>query len=211
MTRGRRAAFPIPAVKDEATAVRPIEPRRFALRLEDGSSFVVDLTGWPGVAFTTEIAPLVRGRILRMGSSLIRISVRQMLGKLHRFWVFLSERSTMPRALIDLTVALIDDYEIWLEQNAGGRIYQRQLMAALIGVLRVGAEEHVALLPPLLLPRLRFLGHGPVGGSVPRDAYSGRIAEALRVAARSQILDAQKRIALGEILPPHPAEVAAMR
>jgi len=208
MTRGRRATFPIPAVKDEATPVQPIEPRRFALRLEDGSSFVVDLTGWPGAAFTTEIAPLVRGRIQRMGPSLVQNSVRQMLGNLQRFWVFLSERSAMPGALMDLTVALIDDYETWLEQHAGGRIYQRHLMAALISVLRVGAEENMALLPPLLLPRLRFLGHGPVGGSVPRDAYSGRIAEALRVAARSQILDAQNRIARGEDLPPHPADVA---
>ena len=209
MTRGRYAAFPIPAVKDEVTPVQPIEPRRFALTMEDGSAFVVDLTGWPDAAFTTEIAPLVRGRIQRMGPSLVRNSVRQKLRNLHRFWVFLSERGAMPGALKDLTVVLIDDYETWLEQHGGGRIYQRHLMAALIGVLRIGAEEEVALLPPLLLPRLRFLGHGAVGGSIPRDAYSGRIAEALRVAARSQIVDAQNRIALGEDLPSHPAEVAA--
>lgn len=209
MTRGRYAAFPIPAVKDEVTPVQPIEPRRFALTMEDGSAFVVDLTGWPGAAFTTEIAPVVRGRIQRMGPSLVRNSVRQMLRNLQRFWVFLSERGAMPGALKDLTVALIDDYETWLEQHPGGRIHQRHLLAAVIGVLRVGAEENMALLPPLLLPRLRFLGHGPVGGSIPRDAYSGRIAEALRVAARSQILDAQNRIALGENLPPHPAEVVA--
>lgn len=209
MTRGRYATFPIPAVPTETTPVLPIEPRRFALTLEDGCSYLVDLTGWPGVAFTTEIAPLVRGRIQRMGPSLVRNSVRQLLQNLRRFWVFLSERGAMPGALMDLTVELIDDYETWLEQHAGSRIYQRHLMAALIGVLRVGAEENEVLLPSALLPRLRFLGHGPVGGSIPRDAYSGRIAEALRVIARSQILEAQNRIALGENLPLHPLEVIA--
>ena len=209
MTRRRYATFPIPAVPTETTPVLPIEPRRFALTLEDGCSYLVDLTGWPGVAFTTEIAPLVRERIQRMGPSLVRNSVRQLLQNLRRFWVFLSERGAMPGALMDLTVELIDDYETWLEQHTGGRIFQRHLMAALISVLRVGAEENEALLPPVLLPRLRFLGHGPVGDSIPRDAYGGRIAEALRVAARSQILDAQKRIALGENFPPHPAEIAA--
>jgi hypothetical protein len=60
----------------------------------------------------------------------------------------------------------------------------------LIGVLRVGSEDHPDLLPQALLPRLRFLGHGFVGGSIPRDAYGSGIAAALRVAARGQILDA---------------------
>jgi len=65
------------------------------------------------------------------------------------------------------------------------------------------------LLSPELLPRLRFLGHGYVGGSIPRDTYDGRIAEALRGFARRQILDAQSRIAIGEGLPPYPQGIAA--
>lgn len=209
MTRGHYASFPLPAVPTETTAVQLIEPRRFALTLEDGCTYHVDLTGWPGVAFTTQLAPFVRERIQRMGPGLVRNSVRQILQNLRRFWVFLSERGAMPEALMDLSVELIDDYEAWLEQHAGGRIYQRHLMAALISVLRVGAEEKAALLPPAILPRLRFLGHGPVGGSIPRDAYSGRIAQALRIAARGQTLDAWNRIARGDDLPPHPAEVVA--
>lgn len=209
MSRGRRAEFPSPVVKDEPTPVLPIEPRRFALVVEDGSSLVVDLTEWPGAAFTTEIAPLVRMRILRLGPGLIRRSVQRLLLNLRRFWGFLSERGEMPGKLMDLTVEVIDDYESWLERKAGGRIYQRHLLAALIGVLRVGSEDHPDLLPQALLPRLRFLGHGFVGGSIPRDAYGCGIAAALKAAARGQILDARSRIALAENLPPHPVQIAA--
>jgi hypothetical protein len=209
MSRGRRAEFPSPVVKDEPTPVLPIEPRRFALVIEDGSSLVVDLTAWPGTAFTTEIAPLVRARILRMGPGLIRRSVQRLLLNLRRFWGFLSERGEMPGKLMDLNVEVIDDYENWLERKTGGRIYQRHLLAALIGVLRVGSEDHPDLLPQALLPRLRFLGHGFVGGSIPRDAYGSGIVAALKVAARGQILDARSRIALAEDLPPHPVQIAA--
>ncbi len=209
MSRGRRAQLPHPAANDESSPVLPIEPRRFALVIEDGSSLVVDLTEWPGAAFTTEIAPLVRARILRMGPGLIRRSVQRLLLNLRRFWGFLSERGEMPGKLMDLTVEVIDDYESWLEREAGGRIYQRHLLAALIGVLRVGSEDHPDLLPQALLPRLRFLGHGFVGGSIPRDAYGSGIAAALRVAARGQILDARSRIAVAEDLPPHPVQIAA--
>ena len=209
MSRGRHAAFPPPAVKDELPAPILIEPRRFAVPTEDGNPFVVDMTAWPAAAFTAEIAPLVRARLLRMGPSLIRRSVQRLLLGLRRFWVFLTEQADVPVRLVDITVAMIDDYEAWLERRGGGRIQQRQLLAAVIGVLRAGAEDHAGLLSPELLPRLRFLGHGYVGGSIPRDAYDGTIAEALRGAARRQILNAQNRIALGERLPPHPSAVAA--
>lgn len=208
MSRGRHAAFPPPATKDELPSPILIEPRRFAVPTEDGNPFVVDLTAWPAAAFTAEIAPLVRARLLRMGPSLIRRSVQRQLLGLRRFWIFLTEQADVPVRLADLTVAMIDDYETWLERRGGGRIQQRQLLAAVIGVLRAGAEDHPGLLRPELLPRLRFLGHGYVGGSIPRDAYDGRIAEALRGAARRQILDAQNRIALGGRLPPHPSAVA---
>ena len=209
MSRGRHAEFPPPAVKDELPVPIQIEPRRFAVPTEDGRSFVVDLTGWPAAAFTAEMAPLVRARLLRMGPNLIRRSVQRLLLGLRRFWTFLSEQGDVPVRLADITVAMISVYETWLERRGGGRIQQRQLLAAVIGVLRGGAEDHPGLLRPELLPRLRFLGHGYVGGSIPRDAYDGRIAEALRGAARRQILDAQNRIALGDRLPPHPSAIAA--
>jgi hypothetical protein len=208
MSRGRHAAFPPPATKDELPSPILIEPRRFAVPTEDGNPFVVDMTAWPAAAFTAEIAPLVRARLLRMGPSLIRRSVQRLILNLRRFWTFLTEQGGGPERLADLTVAMIDDYETWLERRGGGRIQQRHLMAAVIGVLRAGAEDHPGLLRPELLPRLRFLGHGFVGGSIPRDAYDGRIAEALKDAARRQILDAKNRIALGDALPPHPFAIA---
>jgi hypothetical protein len=83
-------------VKDELPVPIPIEPRRFAVLIEDGNPFVVDLTAWPAAAFTAEIAPLVRARLLRMGPSLIRRSVQRLLLGLRRFWSFLSELGDVP-------------------------------------------------------------------------------------------------------------------
>ena len=72
----------------------PIKPRRFAVPTEDGSSLIVDLTPWPAAAFTTEIAPGVRARLLRIGPSLIRRSVQRRLLGLRRFWIFLTDCAT---------------------------------------------------------------------------------------------------------------------
>ena len=38
---------------------------------------------------------------------------------LRRFWSFLDDQKIVLRGLSNITVELINDYEAWLEQNAG--------------------------------------------------------------------------------------------
>ncbi|MDJ1637439.1 hypothetical protein [Rhizobium rhizogenes] len=96
---------------------------------------------------------------------------------------------------------MINAYENWLEQNAGDRPNQRNVLGALIGVLRVAVELDPDSLPAQTLPRLKYIGHGEHGVAKPRDAYSGKIAAALLQAAMLQIDDARDRIATGDALP----------
>lgn len=211
MSRGRHASFPpFPDAEPKAAAdVVVADPRRFAIRVDTGQEFIVDLTAWSHPSFATEIAPLLQERIRQMGPTPIRRSVHRLVLHLRRFWSFLDAEKRAIRDLRDISVPLINAYEAWLERNAGARIYQRHLLAALIGVLRIAVEERPGCLSPDVVARLRFLGHGEGGTSRPRDAYSGAIAAALRNAARAQIGEARSRIAVGDNCPPPPPGVNA--
>lgn len=205
MSRGRRATFPPPSdAPDESAAAAIIvaDPRRFAVRIDTDSEFIVDLTSWSHASFVAEIVPLLQERIRQMGPMPIGRSVKRKKLHLRRFWSFLDAREIALQRLRDITVKLINDYEGWLEQNAGGRLSQRHLLAGLISVLRIAVEDCPGVLMPDVVSRLRYLGHGDGGGSRPRDAYSSGIAEALRAAARAQVAEARQRIALGDDVPP---------
>lgn len=211
MSRGRRATFPPQSDapdKSTVTAVIVADPRRFAVRVDTGGEFIVDVSPWSHPSFVAEIAPLLRERIRQMGPTPIGRSVQRKVLLLRRFWSFLDTREPAVRRLGDITVKLINDYEDWLEQNAGSRLSQRHLLAGLISVLRI-AVDRPGVLTADVVSRLRYLGHGDGGGSRPRDAYSSGIAEALRIAARAQIAEARLRIALGEDVPPPPPGVDA--
>jgi hypothetical protein len=210
--RGRRASFPPRSDapdKNATAAVIVADPRRFAVRVDTGGELIVDLSSWSHPSFAAEIAPLLRERIRQMGPTPIGRSVRRKVLHLRRFWSFLDTREIAFRRLGDITVELIDDYEAWLEQNVGNRLFQRHLLAGLISVLRIAVEDRPGVLTPDVVSRLRYLGHGDSGGSRPRDAYSSGIAEALRAAARAQIAEARRRIALGDDVPPPPTSVDA--
>jgi hypothetical protein len=198
-----------PPDESAVAAVIVADPRRFAVRVDTVGEIIVDLSTWSNPSFVAEIAPLVRERIRQMGPTPIGRSVQRTVLNLRRFWSFLDAREIAVRRLGDITVELINDYEAWLEQNAGNRLFQRHLLAALISVLRIAVEDRPGVLTPDVVSRLRYLGHGDSGGSRPRDAYSGGIAEALRTAARAQIAEARQRIALGDRVPPPPPRVDA--
>src|SRR6266481_5468564 len=122
MSRGRRVAFPPrAAARDEKSAATIIvaDPRRFAVRVDTGSVFMVDLTSWSHPSFVTEIAPLLQERIRQMGPTPFGRSLQRTVQHLRRFWEFLDAWEITVRGLGDITVKLINDYEAWLEQNAG--------------------------------------------------------------------------------------------
>ncbi|MER8824201.1 hypothetical protein [Mesorhizobium sp. M0809] len=207
MSRGRRATFPRQSAaldKNAAATVIVADPCRFTVRVDTCGEIIVDLSSWSNPSLVAEIALLLRERIRQMGPTPIVRSVQRQVLKLRRFWSFLDDRKIALQGLDDITVELINDYEAWLEQNAGSRLFQRHLLAALISVLRIAVEDQPGVLTQDVVSRLRYLGHGDSGASRPRDAYSSGIAEALRAAARAQIAEARQRIALGDDVPPPP-------
>lgn len=203
MKRGRYARF-AQATPAAETAVTPLDPRRFAIRCDDGGEVLVDLGDWSRPALAADMAMLLHEYVRRMGPSPIARSVRRKIRELRQFWTFLDASSVPTIELGDMSVALINDYERWLEQHGGGRFHQRHLLATLIGLLRLAPETHPGTLSQATVARLTYIGHGEAGVSRPRDAYSSAIAERLRDAARAQVEEARRRIALGGALPEMP-------
>lgn len=203
MKRGRRATFPVGIELFDTQEENPQNPLVFVLRTEDAGRIDVNLSSWPLTALTHEVAPFLQEYLHRMGPAPLWKTAGTFIRRLRRFWLFLEGASVKPRRLDDLTPAVINAYEDWLEQNGGERPNQRNVLGALIGVLRVAAELNPERLPPETLLRLKYIGHGEHGVSKPRDAYSGRIASTLLQAAMRQIIEARDRIATGEALPPH--------
>jgi hypothetical protein len=80
MSRGRRAAFPPQSDTSDdntAAAITVVDPRSFAVRIDTGSEFIVDLTAWSQTSFVAEIAPLLREHIRQMGPTPIGRSVQR--------------------------------------------------------------------------------------------------------------------------------------
>ncbi len=206
MKRGRFARFAEAAPAAE-TAVTPLDARRFAIRCDDGDEVVVDLGAWSRPALAADMAMLLHEYVRRMGPSPIARSVRRKVRHLSQFWAFLDRNLLVAAELGDIDTALINDYECWLEQHGGGRFHQRHLLATLIGLLRLAPETRPDVLSQQTLARLTYIGHGEAGTSRPRDAYSSAIAERLRDAARAQVNDTRRRIALGDALPAVPTDI----
>lgn len=201
MKRGRRATFPVGIELSDTQSESPQDPLVFVLRTEDAGTIDVNLSSWPLTELTHDVAPFLQEYLRRMGPAPLWKTSGTFVRRLRRFWLFLDGAPIKPRRLEELTPAVINGYENWLEQNAGERPNQRNVLGALIGVLRVAAELHPERLPAETLPRLKYIGHGEHGVPKPRDAYSGKIATALLQAARHQIIEARDRIATGDALP----------
>lgn len=201
MKRGRRATFPVGIEPADTPGENPQDPFVFVLRTEDAGTVEIDLSSWPLTTLTHDVAPFLQEYLRRMGPAPLWKTAGTFVRRLRRFWRFLEGASVKPRRLGDLTPVVINAYENWLEQNGGERPNQRNVLGALIGVLRVAAELDPERLPAETLPRLKYIGHGEHGVPRARDAYGGRIAAALLQAAMSQITEARDRIATGEALP----------
>lgn len=201
MKRGRHASFPISIEPADGPGENPHDPSVFVVRTEDAGTVEINLSSWPLATLTRDIAPFLQEYLRRMGPAPLWKTAGAFIRRLRRFWRFLQETPVSPCRLGELTPAVINAYENWLEQNAGDRPNQRNVLGALIGVLRVAAELDPESLPAQTLPRLKYIGHGEHGVARPRDAYSGKIAASLLQAAMSQIDEARDRIATGDALP----------
>jgi hypothetical protein len=90
----------------------------------------------------------------------------------------------------------IDGFERWLNEGRHTEIVSYQTVAKLIACLRLVHQDQQGAISPRTLARLRYVGIHYYSPGKPRDAYSDRIASALREAARQDVLAAHRRIAV---------------
>lgn len=209
--RGRRATFPDSASQDVDAGydpvVRTLDPRRFRVRVNDGGELTIDLSAWSHANFTTAVAPLLQEFVRRMGPAPIKKTLAGKVRYVRRFWRFLDETATTLEALDDVTVAVIDRYESWLEQHPIGQSQVRNVISALIALLRLAIEQDPDRFSPALATRLTWLGRGERAPCRPRDAYSSGVTAAVRDAARRQVADAAKRLLRADAVPRRRADV----
>ena len=205
MSRGRRATFPEITNTGAAPGIDPVissfDARRFTVRVDGGGDTVVDLCSWSRPLLAAGFAPLLHEHVRRMGPTPLARSIRRQTLALRRFWSFLDVTGAPLDHVGGVTVALINNYEDWLDRNAGNRLQQRHLIATIVALLRLAAELHPDLLSIETRSRLTYLGHGEGGSSRPRDAYGSGVTAALRGAARAQVTDASCRIAVADARP----------
>ncbi len=201
---GRRASFPPPA----SAPPRSPESLRFEVPVQNGKN--------ANIAFDDRSRPqLVRAFTAALHDSLTApgvvctpTKVRTHAEQLRRFFQFLDATNESVDTIAALEPRLFDRYEAWLKRHTmAGAIYRRHLLSRPILLLRRMEEQKPGSLPPVLLPRLAYLSLEPCKNSRPRDAYSGTVAARIRRAARKQVVDAARRIVLGDELPHPPADV----
>lgn len=211
--RGRRATFPDTqnTIADDCSAdiTWTSDPLCFQVRVDDGDIVTIDLTSWSHPKFTAAIVPSLQKHIRRMGPGPVGRTVKNKIYVLRRFWRFLDATGTGVDSFDEITVALLDRYEKWLEQSIPSATTLRIVMNGLITVLRVAAEENLDQLPRDMVHRLSYISQIGPSRTRPRDAYSGAIATALRIASRKQIADAVKRIVTDDSLPSRRPDIEA--
>lgn len=201
--RGRRAGFP-EAPADASGESDTLAALRFSVPLPDGEAVGVNMTAWSRPRLTRSFAAAFRDDLTAPGTICTKPMVKRRLNELRRFWHFLDDTGETVETLEAVTPELIDRYEAWLARHGGRSIYQRQLLARPIALLRLIDEREPERLSPALIERLSYLSLRPYEPSQPRDAYSPGVAEALRQAARRQVLDTATRIAPEGVLPEPP-------
>ena len=172
-------------------------------------TMLIDMSTWPRPRLARAFAAALRDYLRSPSTVCTRDLIRKRLTELHRFWQFLD---TTPAAIDDvrsISPTLMEGYEHWLAERAGGggTMYQRNLLSGMLRHLRGIEENRPGTLTPDMVERCAYVSLEPVGRVVPRDAYSGAVAEKIRQAARTQVRAAASRITLDGELPRVPADV----
>jgi hypothetical protein len=205
VSRGRPAGFPEP---ETGGADEPDSALRFTVALAEGSSRpskAIDLSWWSRPLLASAFGAALRDDLMSPDTYCTGLAVMVRLAELRRFWRFLDDTGEPITTVEEVGPDLIDRYEGWLVRTgSGGPIHRRHLLARPIALLRRIEQERPGRLRSDLLDRLGYLSLEPYVPSVPRDAYDGAVAEALRAAAREQVREAASRIAPDGELPAVP-------
>ncbi|MCR5857373.1 hypothetical protein [Mesorhizobium sp. J428] len=199
--RGRRATFPEP----QTAPPRPFGALRFDVPVEDGGHVTVALPDYSRPRLVRAFGTALRDNLTAPGVVCTPTKVRTQAEQLRRFFMFIDNTEETVDAVSAIDPGLLDRYEAWLKRHThAGAISRRHLLARPILLLRRMEEEKPGTLASGLLIRLTYLSLEPYKNSRPRDAYGDAIAASIRRAARKQVLDAARRIALEGTLPSVP-------
>ncbi|HWL19139.1 MAG TPA: hypothetical protein VNS33_05685 [Bradyrhizobium sp.] len=201
---GRRASFPPP----ETAPPRPLGAVRFEVPVENGERISVVLDDRSRPRLVRAFAASLHDSLTAPGVVCTPTKIRTHVDQLRRFFHFLDAAGETIDTISAIEPGLFDRYETWLKRHTvAGAIFRRHLLSRPILLLRRMEELEPGVLPSTLLPRLTYLSLEPYKNSRPRDAYSGAVAARIRRAARRQVVEAGRRIALEGHLPPPPADL----
>lgn len=201
---GRRANFPPP----ETAPARPLGLLRFDVPIENGESVTVVFDDGSRPRLVRAFTAALHDSLTAPGVVCTPTKVRTHVEQLRRFFHFLDATNEPIDTIAALGPGLFDRYEAWLKRHTmAGAIFRRHLLSRPILLLRRMEEQKPGSLPPALLPRLTYLSLEPYKNSRPRDAYSTAVAARIRRAARKQVVEAARRIVLGDDLPRPPADL----
>jgi hypothetical protein len=201
---GRRASFP-PA---ETAMPRPLGALRFEIPVESGERVTVTLSDSSRPRLARAFGAALRDSLTAPGVVCTPAKVRTHVDELRRFLHFLDAAGEAVDTVAMIEPTLLDRYEAWLKRNTyAGAIFRRHLLSRPILLLRWMEELEPGSLPSALLPRLAYLSLDPYKNSRSRDAYSGAVAASIRRAARKQVVEAARRIALEAKLPTPPDDL----
>ena len=198
---GRRALFPEALPDPEREAAAAIASLRFTVTLADRSR-TIDLTMLAGRKALARTFAGALWRACQVGGPAGSISTAYAYANaLKTFWRYLDSAGMHVARLSDVSAALIDGFDAWMEESGLHPNHRLHRMSKVLNLLRLAEAAEPGLLPPDASRRLMYTSDRPGVRARPRDAYGDDIATALRTAARADLAAIIRRFAEADRIP----------
>ncbi|MER8449373.1 hypothetical protein NKG60_05055 [Mesorhizobium sp. M1428] len=198
---GRRALFPEALPDPEGEAAAAIASLRFTVTLADRSRRI-DLTMLAGRKPLARTFAGALWRACQVGGPAGSISTAYAYASaLKTFWRYLDSARVRIVCLSDMSAALIDGFDAWMEESGLHPNHRLHRMSKVLNLLRLAEAAEPDLLPPDASRRLMHTSDRPGVRARPRDAYGDDVATALRIAARADLAAIIRRFAVADRIP----------
>lgn len=198
---GRRALFPDALPDPEGEAAAAIASLRFTVTLADRSK-TIDLTMLSGRKTLARSFAGALWRACQVGGPAGSISTASAYANaLKTFWRYLDSARLRVARLSDVSAALIDGFDAWMEESGLHPNHRLHRMSKVLNLLRLAEAAEPGHLPADASRRLMYTSDRPGVRARPRDAYGDDIAAALRNAARTDLTAVLRRFAEADRLP----------
>jgi hypothetical protein len=198
---GRRALFPEALPDPEGEAAAAIASLRFTVTLAD-RSVTIDLTMLAGRKALARTFAGALWRACQVGGPAGSIPTAYAYANaLKTFWRYLDSAGSPVARLSDVSAALIDGFDSWMEGSGLHPNHRLHRMSKVLNLLRLAEAAEPGRLPDDASRRLMYTSDRPGVRARPRDAYGDDIAAALRKAARADLAAIIRRFAEADRIP----------